>query len=261
MKSALVFSLFLAGIGQVSASQHVLPRVEVLLDGVGVSTYYHSGTTYLEAVKGKEYAIRLTNPTGSRVAIALSVDGLNTIDARHTEAREARKWVLGPHESIVLSGWQTNQSQARRFFFTTEERSYGAWLGKTENLGIISAAFFREKVRRIEHPIVGSREPGVGTERQAGSAAPAPKRSQQNEAAAAPQDSADYAATGIGRRIQHEVQLVQMDLEDRPFAVVNLRYEFRSALVRLGVFPPKADPLTRRDNARGFRDSAYCPEP
>ena len=54
--------------------------------------------------------------------IALSVDGLNSIDAKTTSAREASKWILGPYESITIDGWQTSSSTARRFFFATEKR-------------------------------------------------------------------------------------------------------------------------------------------
>src|SRR5580765_2820475 len=94
-------------------------HMEVLIDGVARPEYSVRGVTYVEALKGKEYEVRLTNPYGVRAAVALSVDGLNSIDARHTDAREARKWVLGPYETITLRGWQTNNQQARRFFFTT----------------------------------------------------------------------------------------------------------------------------------------------
>ena len=81
--------------------------------------------------------------------MALSVDGLNTIDARETTAADARKWVLGPYETVTISGWQTSQIEARRFEFTTEARSYGQALGKTANLGVISAVFFKERVPTI----------------------------------------------------------------------------------------------------------------
>ena len=37
-------------------------------------------------------------------------------------------------------------THARRFEFTSQEQSYGAWLGKTANLGIITAVFFRERM-------------------------------------------------------------------------------------------------------------------
>ena len=58
------------------------------------------------------------------MAVALSVDGLNTIDARETTAADARKWVLDPYQTVTISGWQTSQTEARRFEFTTEARSY-----------------------------------------------------------------------------------------------------------------------------------------
>jgi hypothetical protein len=262
MRNVLVLGLLLAVVGCIPASGEPFPRVEVLVQGTPLPVWHCSGTTYVEALKGREYAVRISNPTGGRVAVALSVDGLNTIDARHTDARNARKWVLGPYESVVISGWQTNQSQARRFFFTSEERSYGAWLGKTENLGIISAVFFREKAYLVERPSVGPR--ASGKDERLGGAAPAESQSARHkDAGAAKAENEDYAATGIGRRVDHEVQLVQMQLEENTFDTVNLRYEFRPALVKLGVIPPDAaaDPLTRREHARGFRDSAYCPEP
>src|SRR5439155_16720791 len=103
------------------------------------------GARYVEALKNREYSLRLRNGTGERIAIALSVDGLNSIDARATSAVEARKWVLDPYQTITLDGWQTSTNTARRFFFTTEDRSYGDWLGRTKNLGLVAAAVFREK--------------------------------------------------------------------------------------------------------------------
>ena len=124
-------------------------NVEILVNGAPVPHYAHNGRWYVEALKGREYAIRLRNPYPVRVAVALSVDGLNTIDARETTATDARKWVLEPHATVTISGWQTSQTEARRFEFTTEARSYGQALGKTANLGTISAVFFRERVTAV----------------------------------------------------------------------------------------------------------------
>ena len=128
---------------------HAVGDVDILIGGAPQLRYPHDGRWYVEAQKGREYAIRLRNPYGVRVAVALSVDGLNTIDARETTAADARKWVLGPYETITISGWQTSQSEARRFEFTTEARSYGQALGKTANLGVITAVFYRERVPTV----------------------------------------------------------------------------------------------------------------
>ena len=54
------------------------------------------------------------------MAVALSVDGLNTIDARQTTAAAARKWVLDPYQTVTISGWQTSRTKVRRFEFMTK---------------------------------------------------------------------------------------------------------------------------------------------
>ena len=227
--------------------------------------YYQGGVVYVEATRGRSYALRLNNPTPYRVAVALSVDGLNTIDAKHTDARSAAKWILGPYESTVISGWQVNDRAARSFYFTGERQSYGAALGQTTNLGVIEAVYFRERqprFSRVQPPWV---EP-VPEEAQ-------DQASKREEAAAKPRSAAappsseaqamgglsdDYAATGMGRRERHEVHSVDIDLESQPVASIRIRYEFRPQLVKLGIFPPDSSPLDRREHASGF--SGYCPE-
>lgn len=253
--------LLCIGSAQMAAAQTVPSGwVNVVVDGVPRPQYQASGTWYIEAVKGREYGIRLTNPYPVRVAVALAVDGLNTIDARHTSAATARKWVLGPYETVTISGWQVSQSQARRFEFTTEEKSYGTMLGQTANLGIISAVFYRERVPR-PFPTTGWSKDR--NEEAAGAPAPGapPAAAGADGGAQRRAQSADeYAATGIGRRTDHAVQQVYLDLEDLPAATVSLRYEFRTQLVRLGLLPesPVPDPLARRQRAKGFGE--FCPD-
>ena len=66
----------------------------------------------------------------------------------------------------------------------------------------------------------------------------------------------------MGRRTGHAVEQVWLDLEEAPAQAVNIRYEFRPQLVRLGVLPAEAptDRLQRRETARGFAPD-FCPEP
>ena len=223
-------------------------NVEILIDGVAQRSYTHNGRLYVEALKGKEYAIRLHNPYPVRVAVALSVDGLNTIDARRTSAAEARKWVLGAHETVTISGWQISQAQARRFEFTTEAKSYAQALGKTGNLGVITAVFFKERVAKVT--------------RQEG--APAPGSQESADASSARTLSNEYAATGMGQRTDHAVTTVWLDLESKPAQTVNIRYEYHDQLVRLGIHArrhehTKVDPMDRRERARGF-EGGFAPE-
>jgi hypothetical protein len=249
-------------------------EVQVFVDGRPLEEYVARGRTYIEAIAGTEYEVRIRNPLPYRVAVALSVDGLNSIDARHTTAWEASKWVIGPYQTIYISGWQVSSARARHFYFTTERDSYGAKLGQTANLGVISAVFFRER-----HPIPvpvsppppprrpyeekESRDSGRGSNEPSASSQPrsAPKESRA-EAYPVPDDQS--AATGIGRSVQNDVRWVHMDLESHPAAEVTVRYEYYPALVRLGIVPrhyQQPDVLRRREGARGFEDRRFSPEP
>jgi hypothetical protein len=243
----------------ISASSVPAPAgdVEILVGNATQPRYAHAGRWYIEARKGSEYAIRLRNPYGVRVAVALSVDGLNTVDARETTAAAARKWVLAPYETIVISGWQTSHTEARRFEFTTEPDSYGQTLGKTANLGVISAVYFRERVATLS-PFTAN---DFKEDRSAPSARSSPEAAQESADAARRADD-EYAATGMGRRTAHPVTEVHLNLEDAPAQSVTIRYEFRPQLVRLGILPPvrTTDPLQRRERARGF-EPGFCPEP
>jgi len=223
--------------------------LDVLVNDDPRPEYHHNGSLYVEATRGASYALRLTNPTPYRVAVALSVDGLNTVDARHTDPHSAVKWVLGPYETAVISGWQVNDRTARAFYFTGERHSYGASLGQTDNLGVIEAVYFRERRPKIYTYAPRDRD----EERNTAAESSAPPSMQKSDGL-----SDDYAATGMGQRQHHAVESVDIDLEPEPAGSIRIRYEFRPQLVKLGVLS-NVSPLERRERARGF--GAYCPEP
>jgi len=245
-------------------------EMEILVDGVPLHEYLARSTTYVEAIEGREYAIRFRNSTDHRVAVALAVDGLNSIDAKTTTARTASKWVVEPWQTITVSGWQTGPDTSRRFFFTTEDSSYGAWLGKTSNLGVVEAIVFREKQ---PHPIacfLGLEKDEAARSRREAGAADAPAAESQARpstpapgAKSQPSLSDEMAATGIGREVDNPVQRVHLDLESSPAAQLRVRYEYRPQLIALGVLPPPPDyrALDRREHAQGFADFAFAPDP
>jgi hypothetical protein len=238
-----------------AAARSAAGDVEVVVSGSPAPLYFHQGTRYVEARRGREYTLRLTNPLNVRVAVALSVDGLNTIDARHTDALSASKWVLGPYETVEIEGWQVSDRTARRFVFTGERNSYGAALGQTENLGVIEAIFYRERRRPIARHEPWEEKHSAG--RDSARHTPPPSAAAGTESQGALSD--DYAATGMGDRTRHDVREVSLDLDPHPFSSVRIRYEFRPQLVKLGVLPSGRAPLERRERARGFE--GYCPEP
>lgn len=246
--------------------------LQILVGGRPLDEYFARGKNYVEAIQGAEYEVRIRNPFPFRVAVALSVDGLNTIDARRTTAWNASKWVIEPYGTISIEGWQMSSERARRFYFTSEQDSYGAKLGRTANLGVISAVFFRE-LRPLPVPITPPPPPRPSYE----------EKDERERSSTAPQSSAgigeappdraskgtlsrddDYAATGIGRSVHNDVQWVNMNLDSRAVGEVTIRYEYYGALVRLGIMPrpyPRPDPLRRREGSSGFEDRRFSPEP
>ena len=274
------FALMTSASAQQHAARPIYERpftVEVLVNGYPLEQYPARGRLYIEAFENAEYELRIHNPLPDRVAVALAVDGLNSIDARHTTARAASKWVIEPYSTITIGGWQMSSTRARRFYFTTERDSYAAKLGRAEDTGLISAIFFRERrpivyvppPRPYPRPLEEGQQSRTEQDKSEAPAAGSTRaesagQARDRAAAPVPYNDDEYAATGIGRSVEHDVRWINLDLEDRPAAEVSIRYEYRPALVRLGILPrpyPAPDPLQRRERARGFRDGQFCPEP
>jgi len=287
---AAALSLLAVPLSASAGSNHGV-TMEVLVDGRPLAELRNDGRTYVEARKNRNYTIRLRNDTGGRVAVALAVDGLNTIDAKHTSAKAAAKWVLSPYETAEIQGWQVDDGHARKFLFTSEEKSYGAWIGDSRNLGVVSAVFFAERSDEVccfeprprpygrsgyGDDATGSLQ-GDGRRDESGSA----RASGESKAGKAkkPSSSADVAeaeattsrrggavaapspkkeeraATGMGSRTKHDVQWTRFELDPSPLASVELRYAFRDELVALGIDPDwgtVTPAIRRREQSAGF---------
>jgi len=280
LAAAAGLALFLAG-AALPAAERGRFELSVVVDGSVAAEYPFRDRTYIEALRGRTFTLRIHNPTDERVAVALSVDGLNVVDAKRTTAGAATKWILGPHQTADIPGWQISGQTSRRFFFTETGRSYAKWIGDTRNVGVIEAVFFRERIRQIAPLRVApfssspdasrdSAEERSRVRSEAGAAenkarADAP-RSPSVEGGIpsvgslqAERESDRFAATGIGERTDFPVQWVHFEEDPVPAASIALRYEYRRELIRLGVFS-REDELYARDRGRGF-DRSYAPDP
>lgn len=124
-------------------------RAEIISDKQGIkSESFVNGASFVAAKPEERYAVRLHNPLPVRVAVNLSVDGLNTITGKPSGIAEGSKWIIEPHSYVTIRGWQIDADKARRFFFTNKQKTYAAWRSSAANqdlsvnCGIIGAAFF-----------------------------------------------------------------------------------------------------------------------
>jgi hypothetical protein len=169
------------------------------------------------------------------VAVAVSVDGLNVLDARHTTAWDAGKWVIHPYGTLIISGGQVGPERARQFYFTTENDAYATRIGRSGDFGVISAAFYRERhlIAEIIPPRSALPERGDSLGAFGAPAARlAPQSDLRGDGGSEDRLMPSWrydgrAATGIGSSVPSEVQQVSMELERHPVAVVRVRYDFR----------------------------------
>src|ERR1700677_2655112 len=124
-------------------------RVEILNDDEGVKPEsFKNGRPSITASKGERYSVRLYNPLPVRVAVNLTVDGLNSITGKPSGIADGQKWMIDPYSFITIPGWQVSDGEARRFFFTDKPQSYAQWRGEetgkdlAANCGVIGAAYF-----------------------------------------------------------------------------------------------------------------------
>jgi hypothetical protein len=186
-------------------------------------------------------------------------------------------YVLDPWQRTTVQGWRTSLQEVRRFTFVNEPASYAARSGKAnEKMGWIELAVYRERrlfVRSVTPPETPRPEPypratpvpgpyGVEQDSEAKNGASAQRAQRDSADAAAPSvvgeaQARSYPGTGWGSRAEDPVVLVSFDPESEPSQRVTLRYEYRAALVALGVLPrwlpPSRDRLWERERVEnGF---------
>ncbi len=137
------------GLTHFSRLQNYGFRMEIVSDLEGLKPESSKdGYPYISAARDERYSVRLYNPLPVRVAVNLTVDGLNAITGQPSGMEDGQKWMIDPYSSITIPGWQVSGGEARRFFFTGKHRSYAKWRGDrmgkdlAANCGVIGAAYF-----------------------------------------------------------------------------------------------------------------------
>ena len=208
------------------------PLVELdILDrdsGRVLPEYRHRGQGWIAGTPGHRYAVRLSNRTGERVKVVLSVDGVNAVSGETAASRQTG-YVLAPWQSTEIAGWRKSMEDVAQFVFTDLGDSYAARTGRPDNIGVIGIAVFREAPPPRLFP-----SPPPPPIASAESAATARTASRQAHAEAAPQS----LGTGHGQREWAPVGRTDFRAATRtPQQVTRLRYDDARTLVANGVLP------------------------
>lgn len=212
--------------------------------GEWLPEYRHRGRDWVPGTPGHRYGVRLTNTTGERVLVVLSVDGVNAISGE-TAAANQTGYVLGPWQSTEITGWRKSWQDVAQFYFTDLPDSYAARTGRPDNVGVIGVAVFRERAQPQPYyapPIARDNEyddryRGRNESKSAPAAAPQASR-RAAEAADSASGVGQSIGTGHGQREWAPVSRTDFVRASRtPAQVVQLRYDDIPNLVAMGVMP------------------------
>ena len=224
--------------------------------GRPLKVWRHDGRLFVAGRPGSRYSLRVTNNTGGRVLVVLSVDGVNIISGE-TADYDQRGYIFDPHESYDLSGWRKSQSEVAAFVFAPLPKSYAALTGRPGNVGVIGMAVFKEKAPPPPPPP----PPTLAVPSPAARAAPSGVEDDVSEVVVTAQKREEKLGTGHGDIEQSVVNIVDFErASSRPQFVRRIDYDAYDNLVAAGVIPRPGNPGPRPFPARPDTDG-YVPDP
>jgi len=155
-----------------------------------------------------------------------------------TAAPDQSGYVLGPWERAEIAGWRKSLREVAQFYFTALPDSYAARTDRPDNVGVIGAAVFREKVRPPEPvlPYLGNSAPAAQAAGEV-AATRADRAAPASPAAKAMRES-ERLGTGHGQREYAPIQYTEFERAGvAPAEVVAVRYDSRDNLLARGVIP------------------------
>ncbi len=207
------------------------------------------GEAFVEGRPGQRYAVRLSNRSGGRVLVVLSVDGVNAVSGE-TAAPDQAGYVLEPYQTTEVTGWRKSLSEVAAFNFTSLPDSYAARTGRPDNVGVIGVAVFQE-LRPLPPPPVIAMEKA----REATAGAAETRSDRLARAAPAPAQS---LGTAHGQREYSGATRTRFERASSvPAEIIALRYDQRDNLMAMGVIPA---PRHRHHRPMAF-PGGFVPDP
>jgi hypothetical protein len=232
--------------------------------GQALRIWRHDGRLFVAGEPGDRYSLRVTNHTGRRVLVVLSVDGVNILTGE-TANYSQDGYVFDPYQSYEVTGWRKSTTQVAAFTFAPLPQSYAALTGRPADVGVIGMAVFNERVAppesyaapetRSDSTGGADRDDEVSAQRRQSLEAPMaapPAAAERAASGGMPAPSGAFAkaeplderlGTGHGAREWSEVTTVDFErASSYPQFVRQIEYDTRDHLIASGVIPgPRYD--------------------
>ncbi len=261
-----------SSVGGIAILKNMIKRnyeAEILINGRPVKEYFHNHRTYIEGREGSIFSIRLRNNSSEKASFVTTVDGLSVIDGKDG-SYNSRGYILDANSTMKIDGWRMNDNEVAEFYFSSVGDSYRKRKGEGNNVGSIAVAVFREKEKIDLFPLIDDRgkipyvpyiphEPLPIKPREPWTPHNPWEKTYGKDTAhtnkvndtftlenAVPTSSSMCAlltkerssqdvGTGFGQTKHSEVIIVEFDRESNPDAVLELFYNSRKQLSRIGV--------------------------
>lgn len=247
--------------------------------GAPLRTFEHGAELFVLGGHGQRYTIVLRNQTGRRVEAVVSVDGRDVVSGGVGDFVRERGYVLGPYATLRIDGFRRSFEEVAAFRFSTPEGSYSSRLGTPENVGVIGAAFFPERVRREPRPqplaapypeasrrrdlAASDMEPQRGTAAESERSADRSAAKGESYASAAAAPSVNNLGTEYGEARTSQVEEVRFvrASSDKPAYVTVLHYDNASGLTARGIELEPRRYSYREPQPRAFPRNRFAPPP
>jgi len=105
------------------------------------------GLAFVDLQKDDEFQLYFRNDAPFAVAVTFHLDGVNSFAFSDMRGRSGpgagqplySKWIVDPRSNVLLKGWHRTNETVDRFLVTDFSESAAARLGRTSNLGLITA--------------------------------------------------------------------------------------------------------------------------
>lgn len=262
----LLATSLLAATACAPLSAQSLVRIDVVDrdSGQWLPEYRHRGQSWIAGTPGHRYGVRLSNTTGERVLVVLSVDGVNAVSGETAHPAQAG-YVLAPWQSAEIAGWRKSLDDVAQFVFTDLPDSYAARTGRPDHVGIIGIAVFRE--RQAEVPPLAPAPPIARNDRarrDSGAHAPTAMAAEAESPADPGYGGAARQRLGTGHGDRERAPVARTDFvraSRSPAQVIELRYDDLDTLAALGVLPRPHSRWTQPARPRAFPDGFVADPP
>ena len=214
--------------------------------------------SWIAGTPGHRYGVRLTNTSGERVLVVLSVDGVNAITGQTADPAQSG-YVLEPWQSAEINGWRKSYRDVAAFVFTSLGDSYAARTGRPDNVGTIGVAVFRERPVPRPRPAPPIAR-GIDGEAAGAPAAPAHAEAEAYADRRGEARTRQQIGTGHGTREWSPAGQTSFVRASRhPAQLTQLRYDSPRALAARGIVPHPL-PYAGQRRPQAF-PGAFVPDP